>query len=186
MIFIVFCNVKFGTQITFFKGNIIMKLNDTTKKVIVLGVLSGMRANAGLICTALLIRKQPGIYFSPSRLVKFFSDKKALAALSVSGAAETVIDKLPTTPDRIEHAGLSARVASGAICGAAISKTAGRKPVPGMVIGGVAALASTFAFFYLRKSLCKALNVSDPFIGAAEDALAVAFGRSLLKKGKIS
>ncbi len=160
-------------------------LNNTTKDIILLGVLSGMRANAGLLCTALLIRKQPGIYFSPFRLVRFFNNKKALAALSVSGAAETVIDKLPTTPDRIEPGGLSARIISGAVCGAAISSTVGKKPLPGIVIGGIAALASTFVFYHLRKNICKSFKIPDPFVGAAEDALAVAIGRSLYKKSSI-
>lgn len=159
-------------------------LNTTTKDIIVLGVLSGMRANAGLLCTTLLIRKQPGSYFSPSRIVQFFNSKKSLMALSMSGAGEMIMDKLPTTPDRIDPGGLSARIISGAVCGAAVSKAAGKKPLPGIITGGLAALVSSFAFYYLRKKFSKAAKITDPIVGAAEDAVAFAFGVKLLKSNK--
>jgi len=160
------------------------KINITTKNIIVLGILSGMRANAGLLCTSLLIRQQPGVYFNPERLIQFFKSDKTLIGLYVSGAGELVMDKLPFTPARIVGGGLAARIVTAAICGAAVSKAAGKAPVKGIILGGLSALASTFAFYYLRKDLSKASNIPDLYIGAAEDAIAVAMTVALLKSNK--
>jgi uncharacterized membrane protein len=164
-----------------------MKLfNDHTKELLILGTLSGMRTNAGVLVTNLLLRQQPGLYFSPSRLVKFFYNKKTTVALTVSAATEVVIDKLPGTPDRIAAGGLTGRAFAGAISGATISKAAGKNAVEGAVISGLAAIASSFAFYYLRKNIGEKARVADPSVGVAEDLLALAIGVALLRNNKLS
>lgn len=152
-----------------------MKLfSSTLKRVLVSGMLSGMRTNAGLIVTSLLIKDRPLNYFSSSPIIKLLYSKKAMPVLLVSAAGEIVIDKLPSTPARIDKGGLTARVAAGAVCGAAYYIDAGKKPLKGAVAGSIAALAASFAFYYLRGGIGKATGISDPIIGAAEDTMAIA------------
>jgi len=57
----------------------------------------------------------------------------------------------------------------------------GKNAVTGAVIASLAAVASTYIFFYLRKALCKKTGIADPIIGMAEDALAIAAGMALIK-----
>jgi len=159
-------------------------LPTTTRNQIVLGILSGMRSSAGLIGTSILIRQQAGAYFSPSPLVQFFNNDKTQAGLLLAGAAEIVVDKLPSTGNRIDAPMLTGRIISGALSGATIGTASGNKPSAGALVGGIAALASTFMFYYLRKTISKSSIVPDPFVGVAEDALTIAFGYFLIKSNK--
>ena len=156
-------------------------LSQHTKKLLILGTLSGMRANAGVLLTNFLLRRQPGLYFSPSKLVKLLSSRNTTIALTASAIGETVMDKLPGTPDRIEPAGLAGRTIAGAICGATVNEAKGSNALAGACVAGAAAIASSFAFYYLRKAIGKKTGVPDLYVGAAEDILALAIGYSLYK-----
>lgn len=158
------------------------KISNATMNPLVLGTVSGMRVGAGLLFTGLLVRQMPDSYFSPSGLVQFFRNKKVVKALLAAAVAEVVVDKLPSTPARISPSQLSARVITGAVCGATINSVTGKKTIDGAIAGSLMALASAFLFYYLRKSLGKTTGISDPYIGAAEDALAAVGGMALLQR----
>lgn len=70
---------------------------------------------------------------------------------------------------------------SGVLAGASIYKAAGGKMGTGALLGGAAALASTFGSYYLRKSTVKSSHIVDPIIGAIEDALVIGGGVGLAK-----
>lgn len=93
--------------------------------------------------------------------------------------SELVVDKLPSTPNRIKPAVIGFRVFSGALAGASIYKATGGKAVIGALIGGTVAFASTFGSYFLRKSAVKSSHIIDPVIGAIEDALVVGSGMGL-------
>ena len=158
------------------------KMSNTTMNLLLLVTVSGMRVGAGLLFNGLLVRQMPDSYFSPSGLVQFFRNKKAVKALLATAVAEVVVDKLPSTPARITPSQLSARVITGALCGATVHVIAGKKSTEGALAGGLTALASAFLFYYLRKELGKSTGIPDPYIGATEDALAAAAGMALLQR----
>jgi len=151
--------------------------NSSFQKALVLGVMSGMRTTAGLSFMQPLVSNS----ISKSPLVNFLQKKPVAAGTLLLGIAELVIDKLPGAPDRIAKGGPAFRVAAGAVCGAAIYQAGGKKAVTGVVTGSIAAVASTYIFFHLRKTLCKKTGIRDPFIGAAEDVLAIAGGFACTK-----
>jgi len=141
------------------------------------GTLSGMRTTAGLQPTRSLVCSS-----NTKKLPVSFLEKKSVSlGINLLRLGEFIGDKLPNAPDRIAKPGLVARAGVGALCGAAIYYAEGKKAATGAVIGGLAAIASTYAFFHLRKAVCKKTGIADPFIGVAEDALATAGAMALLK-----
>ncbi|CAA9480544.1 MAG: hypothetical protein AVDCRST_MAG96-988 [uncultured Segetibacter sp.] len=154
--------------------------NSSFQKALVLGVISGMRTTAGLHYTRSLVCNS-----TTGRLpVRFLQKKTVTSGVGLLRLAELVADKLPNVPDRIAKGGPALRAGAGALCGAAIYHADGKKAMTGAIVGALAALASTYAFFHLRKAVCEKTKIRDSFIGAAEDALAAAGGVALIKANK--
>ena len=111
--------------------------------------------------------------------MKFMQSKTVATTLKVLALGEIAGDKLPSAPNRIKPAAISARVLSGALSGAAIYKATGSNAIAGALLGATAAFASTFGTFYLRKNVVKSSHIVDPVIGAIEDALVIGSGVGL-------
>ena len=92
---------------------------------------------------------------------------------------EIVGDKLPMTPNRIDPGPLFGRTATGALSGAAICQAEGEETMIGAAIGAASALASTFAFYHLRRLAGQSKLIPDPVLGAVEDVFAYGVGASL-------
>lgn len=95
-------------------------------------------------------------------------------------AAELLADKLPFTPNRISPGPLAARIASGAVCGAAVSFLARQSAKEGALLGGTGALAGAFGGYYARKNFRK--NYPDLAVALVEDALAVALAFGITRQ----
>lgn len=106
---------------------------------------------------------------------------KVAAVFRVLAAGEIVADKLPFMPARTAPPSLMARIGSGALVGATIFAAKKERPSVGAVIGAAAAVASAFAMLYLRRKAGRKLNVPDPVVALAEDAIAIGGGLSILK-----
>lgn len=91
----------------------------------------------------------------------------------VLAAGELIGDKLPTAPNRIEASGLIGRCIAASLAGASIYKAAGKPLLGGALLGGITAVGTTYGAFNLRKWLRKESNIYDPYLGLAEDALAI-------------
>lgn len=76
---------------------------------------------------------------------------------------------MATAPDRIVVAGMLARIATGAIAGAALAPA--RQREVGAVLGATAAVGAAFATFDLRVSAME--QYGQTVTGLVEDALAV-------------
>jgi uncharacterized membrane protein len=91
-----------------------------------------------------------------------------LTAVAAAGAVgELVVDKLPSTPSRLQPSALAGRLVLGAVAGALAARSR-NTPVAGpALVGGVAALAGSYAG--------AAWRARQPGLGAAfaEDAAAV-------------
>jgi uncharacterized membrane protein len=134
---------------------------DHLRDAVLAGAATGLRSTAGL--AALTHARAPGLPPLPHPRVP------ALAMLGV--AVELVLDKLPSTPSRLDPRGLAIRAAFAGAAGAVLARGA-RRPVAGAVLVAAAtALASARVGHDVRVAV--ATRVGDLAAAMAEDALAL-------------
>ncbi len=91
---------------------------------------------------------------------------------SLLAIGELIADKLPKTPSRKAPVGFIGRVASGALCGAAIG--ANREALlGGMVAGVLGSVAGTLGGYEFRARLVRAIGGNDLPIALLEDVIAI-------------
>ena len=88
-------------------------------------------------------------------------------ALIAAAAGELAFDKIPGVPARTHPTGLAARLTTSAVSGHRVAGPGGA------ALAGAAAAGSAFAGLRARSMLAQRLPVSDPVVGAAEDAIAL-------------
>jgi len=101
------------------------------------------------------------------------ADPRTGRVLSTMAVGEMIFDKLPFAPNRIAPAGLSARLLSGAMCGAAVAR---EDETGGALLGIAGALVSSFAGFAIRKGARWVSGLPDLLVALVEDGLAVGIG----------
>ena len=157
-----------------------MKTSNVILQTVGLGAVAGMRATMAPMVASHYLSNHPNPALSRSSL-RFIQLPVTAIITKLLSVAEITGDKIPNGPDRIVPAQLLARVASGAFVGATIFKANRLSVVDGVLLGGVSALAATFASFYLRKYADKLPFVKDQIAGAVEDVVALGTGISILK-----
>jgi uncharacterized membrane protein len=128
---------------------------------VLLGAASGSRGQLGV--ATVVARSDPslpGIFRQP------WTRRLFVAA----AAGELVVDKLPTTPSRLEPAGIGGRLAMGALAGGLFARTRGAPWLPAAAIGAATAIVSAKIGHDVRARLAQ--HAPDPAIAVAEDALA--------------
>ena len=93
-------------------------------------------------------------------------------------ATELVFDKLPVTPSRLSPVGLSARILSGGICGAALAARGDASRTIGALCGATTAVASAYTGHSIRRYLTHTIGWNDFPIALVEDAIAVSSARA--------
>jgi uncharacterized membrane protein len=78
---------------------------------------------------------------------------------------------------------LSARVLTGALCGACICAAGGASLAVGAVLGALGGLAGAFGGYQVRTRLVKAVGVRDVFVAIPEDLVAIVFACVLVTRG---
>lgn len=132
------------------------------------GVASGGRSMTGLATIALTTR--PG---TPSMFLNRAASTPGRVLLTTGAAAELVGDKLPSTPSRLSPQGLTSRLVTGAIGGAALAVRTRTNPGLGALCGAVGAVAGSYAGAYWRR--WAGTEQVTAFVAAvAEDLLTVA------------
>lgn len=101
-----------------------------------------------------------------------------LALLSAAG--ELLVDKLPNTPSRIEPGPLAGRAVFGAVAGGMVTKDAGRGWLLGIPLGVIGAVAGSYGGYLARKRAVAATGLPDPVVAAAEDAIAIGLGQTVV------
>ncbi len=88
------------------------------------------------------------------------------------GIVELVVDQLPRTPSRKTPAQFAARIASGAVCGAAVATTEGSWKI-GLAAGVIGAILGTLVGADVRGRLARVFRRDRP-AALLEDAVAIA------------
>jgi uncharacterized membrane protein len=143
-----------------------------------LGAISGLRSLSG---PAFVSRAASRGDLDLDRTVfAFLGSPRISKALVLMELGELVGDKLPATPSRTSPLPLLGRAASGALVGAAVFVSEGRRASIGAALGSTAAIAAGFAGERLRALTVEKTGLPDPVVAFAEDATVLLVGlRSL-------
>jgi uncharacterized membrane protein len=144
-----------------------------------LGAISGLRSLSGPAFVShaashghLDLEGTPLAFLGSSRLSKI---------LILMEIGELVGDKLPTTPSRTAIPPLLGRAVSGAVVGAAVFLSDGRRATTGVALGSTAAVVAAFAGERLRARTVEKTGFPDPVVAIVEDATVLLVGLRSLK-----
>lgn len=146
-----------------------MRSNDALAAAAGFGVLAGMRS---LTAPALLGRELAHPHGILQRHpFQRYALQRGARVLTTLAAGELAADKAPFTPARTAPPVLAARILSGIVTGATLARWH-RRPVLGFaLVGAASALASTYAFYGLRRFVSQRLRVPNVVAGFLEDSL---------------
>ena len=142
----------------------------TPVRALFLGFATGSRSSYGF--AAVVLTTAPPVTETP--LVEHAlgtTPAKAVAALAAVG--ETVGDKLPQTPSRLEGPGLPLRVVGGAGAGALLARRDGVNPAVPALLGAGGAVATSYAGAWFRAAAAKYFG-HDAWGAVIEDGVAAA------------
>ncbi len=149
-----------------------------SSKALGLGAISGLRSMSG---PALLSRAaaRDRLSLEGTRL-SFLGSPRVSKTLLVMALGELVVDKLPATPSRTALPPLLGRAAMGALVGAAVFASDGRREAAGATLGSSAAVVAAFAGERLRVLAGGITGLPDPVVALAGDAIVLLGGLRLL------
>ncbi len=142
-------------------------------RVVLLGVMSGMRSAAGPATMVRRMSKHPEKF--EGTLFQWMADPTQAKLASLAQAGEFVMDKMPFLPARIAPQPLVVRALAGGGAGAAAFIEADKPAPVGWVLGAASAVASSYLFYMARKGITEATGLPDFPVALAEDGLVLAF-----------
>ncbi len=110
---------------------------------------------------------------------RVFASRLTSRLLGFLAAGEMAADKSRWIPRRVEPLPLAGRVLVGGLIGAVLASRARRPKLAPLILGGAAAVVSSFGLYYLRRGATRRLSVPNVVVGAVEDGLALALGSRL-------
>ena len=138
----------------------------TLSLAFLLGACAGPRTSAPLAIASWAARL--GWIDVKGSPLAFLASPRAVSMTTPMALGELVVDKLPSTPSRTQAVGVAARVASGAVSGAAL---AGGRSARAALAGAAGALVATYVGHSLRTQTARAFGRDVP-VAAVEDLLA--------------
>jgi uncharacterized membrane protein len=129
---------------------------------VLLGAASGLRGQIGLAAVA--ARSDPS-------LPPIFRQPWTRRLLVAAAAGELVVDKLPSTPSRLEPPGLAGRIVMGGLSAGLFAQTRQAPWLPAGAIGASCAIVAAKIGHDVRARLAR--RAPDPAIAVVEDALAL-------------
>ena len=143
-----------------------------------LGAISGLRSLSGPAFVSRTASR--GDLDLDHTVFAFLGSPPIFKALVLMELGELVGDKLSATPSRTFPPLLLGRAASGALAGAAVFVSEGRRATIGTALGSTAAIAAGFAGERLRALTVEKTGLPDPVVAFAEDVAVLLVGlRSL-------
>lgn len=112
--------------------------------------------------------------------VAFMGSTTAVAIFSVLAIGELIADKLPMMSKRTAPAPLTARIITGALCGACLCAAAEKSLLAGAVLGGISGVIGAFLGYAIRKRLD--LRIKDVVVAVCEDLVAVGLALFLVSR----
>jgi len=156
-------------------------MDDSVWRTLGLGAIAGMRSMAAPAALSRAVERGDidGLENTPFAVL---GSSEIATALRMFEIGEFIVDKLPVmVPSRTSPPPLLGRAASGAIVGAALFASDGRRSAAGGVLGAASALASAYATERLRLQIAERLGVPDSIVALLEDGIAVFGGARLLQ-----
>jgi uncharacterized membrane protein len=144
-----------------------------------LGAISGLRSLSGPAFVSRAASR--GDLNLDRTFLAFLSSPRLSKALVLMELGELVGDKLPATPSRTSSPPLLGRAASGALVGAAVFVSEGRRATIGAALGSTAAIAASFTGEWLRALAVEKTGIPDPVVALAEDATVLLVGLCSLR-----
>jgi uncharacterized membrane protein len=139
-----------------------------------MGAVAGMRSLSSPAIVSQFARS--GLLPVRNSRIAFLDRPATSKAVAIAAAAELIADKLPFTPKRTKTPSLIFRAVSGGFSGAAICSAKKRSVIAGILIGAAGAVGAAYGLYELRRWAGKRLDVPDPVIALAEDALVAGCG----------
>jgi uncharacterized membrane protein len=131
--------------------------------VALLGAATGLRSQLGVATVTAV---------APPRSLPSLLRRPIVRKLTTGVATlELVGDKMPSAPDRTQPGGLITRIVLGGSAGGVVARTMGFGGRRSVVVGAIAATASTFAGLSLRRRLISRFGPLPA--GLIEDGIAV-------------
>jgi uncharacterized membrane protein len=145
-----------------------------------MGAVAGLRSMAAPAALSRAARRGDvnGLQDTPLALL---GSSKVSKLLTLFEAGELMGDKLPTTQSRTLPSPLIGRAFSGAVVGAALFVSEGRRAAAGGAFGAAGAVAGAYAGERLRARLGQLTGAPDPVVALFEDAVAVFGAHRLLR-----
>jgi uncharacterized membrane protein len=110
----------------------------------------------------------------------FMGTVTAVTIFSVLAIGELFADKLPTIPKRTALAPLTARMVTGALCGACLCISKGQSLVVGVLLGGLGGIVGAFLGYGIRRRLD--VRIKDVVVALCEDVVAVGLALFLVSR----
>ena len=145
-----------------------------------LGTLAGMRSASGptlLAARSVVAGAQPGA--GPAE--RWLAHPGTALVLGVLALGEMVADKTPWIPPRVTPPSVAGRIASGALSGGLQARRWRQRTWAPALVGGLAALGSTFVAYSVRKRVSERFGISSVLLGVVEDAIVIAGASALLR-----
>jgi uncharacterized membrane protein len=144
-----------------------------------LGAISGLRSLSGPAFVSRAASR--GDLDLDDTIFAFLGSPRVSKALVLMELGELVGDKLPAIPSRTSPPPLLGRAASGALVGAAVFASEGRRATTGAALGSTAAVVAAFAGEWIRALVVEKTEFPDPVVALAEDATVLLVGRRSLR-----
>jgi uncharacterized membrane protein/uncharacterized protein (UPF0548 family) len=144
------------------------------------GTLTGMRSMSGptlLAARSQVAGAQPGA--GPAE--RWLAHPGSALTLGVLACAEMVADKTPWIPPSISPPSVAGRIALGALCGGVQARRWRQRGWAPALVGGLAALTSTFVAYRVRQRTSERFGISTVLLGVVEDAVVIAAAATLFR-----
>ncbi|GAC1374739.1 MAG: membrane protein [Ktedonobacteraceae bacterium] len=142
-------------------------VRDTYRRATWLGFATGLRS------------------MTPNALLAWTSEQPSPLLRGITAflaVGESIGDKLPLTPSRLNSGPFFGRLAFGALAGALVSQRFNQDQWQGAIRGALGAAAGSFIGYSYRSLLSQGLGVPD-FVGAiVEDGVAITVGLNAVSK----
>jgi len=93
--------------------------------------------------------------------------------VSLLAVVELIGDVRPSTGKRTAPVPLTARIATGGLCGACVCVAAQQSLITGAILGAIGAVIGAFAGYEVRRKLVAAWNIKDIFVALPEDLVTI-------------